>query len=260
MAHFNLPPGVIPEDLDPGATPSQEDFWAKVDRAYDQHVDRCLAEGKGWRPVQEPGPTPLRVSTYPARPVNGGSLERALPKTGQWCYEPKYNGWRALVHAPSGTMFNRYGARLTIAREFSRALVMLREIQLISLAGPVEWFDCEALERRHGLGRGTLMVFDYVQVGNQEAYLERATRLAGVLKVHPYAEIPEPEAICAVVSIPGTLSDASEFYQALRQLNRHWRCTFYEGLVAKRVDSLYPVQLRSPTLEFPGWVKHRWSH
>ena len=51
----------------------------------------------------------------------------------------------------------------------------------------------------------------------------------------------------------------SELYGALRQLNRQWRCTFYEGLVAKRADSLYPVQLRSATLEFPGWVKHRWA-
>ena len=29
-------------------------------------------------------------------------------------HEPKYNGWRALVHAPSRTMFNRYGERLTV--------------------------------------------------------------------------------------------------------------------------------------------------
>ncbi len=50
-----------------------------------------------------------------------------------------------------------------------------------------------------------------------------------------------------------------DFYRELRQLNRQWHCPFYEGLVAKRADSLYPVQLRSPTLEFPGWVKHRWS-
>jgi hypothetical protein len=200
----------------------------------------------------------VRACTYPARPLNGGSLERAMPKTGQWCYEPKYNGWRALVHAPTGTMFNRYGTRLSIAREFSTALTLLQKVHLVSSAGAVEWFDCEALERRHGLGRGTFMVFDYIQAGNKPPYLERATKLAGVLRVHPCAEIPEPERVYAVVSIPGTL-DASEFYRELWQLNRQWRCTFYEGLVAKRADSLYPVQLRSPTLGFPGWVKHRWA-
>ncbi len=40
--------------------------------------------------------------TYPARPVNGGSFDKARPKIGVWHYEPKNNGWRALVHAPSG--------------------------------------------------------------------------------------------------------------------------------------------------------------
>ena len=47
--------------------------------------------------------------TYPARPINGGPLEKARPKHGEWFYEPKYNGWRALVHVPTGTMFNRHG-------------------------------------------------------------------------------------------------------------------------------------------------------
>jgi len=36
-------------------------------------------------------------------------------------------------------------------------------------------------------------------------------------------------------------------------------CEFYEGLVAKRADSPYPLQLRSPDEEFSGWIKHRWQ-
>lgn len=32
----------------------------------------------------------VRPPTYPARPINGGRLELAPPKPGQWCYEPKY--------------------------------------------------------------------------------------------------------------------------------------------------------------------------
>jgi hypothetical protein len=239
-----------------------EELWNFFFGACDEHVEReCTAPETVRKPVppSHVQPTaPIQACTYPARPVNGGSLERALPKTGQWCYEPKYNGWRALVHAPTGTMFNRHGTRLSIAKEFSRALALLQKIHLVSPAGLVEWFDCEALERRHGLGRGTLMVFDYIQAGNKQPYLERASRLAGVLRVHPYAELPQPERIYAVVSVPGTLN-ASECYRELRQVNRQWRCTFYEGLVAKRADSLYPVQLRSATVEFAGWVKHRWA-
>jgi ATP-dependent DNA ligase len=44
------------------------------------------------------------LPSYPARPLNGGPLELAPPKPGQWGYEPKYNGWRALVHAPTGSI------------------------------------------------------------------------------------------------------------------------------------------------------------
>lgn len=52
-------------------------------------------------------------------------------------------------------------------------------------------------------------------------------------------------------------ADALAFYQRLREANRALRCDFFEGLVMKRPDSIYPVQLRSMTEEFRGWVKHR---
>jgi hypothetical protein len=34
-------------------------------------------------------------------------------------------------------------------------------------------------------------------------------------------------------------------------------CDLFEVVVMKRADSPYPVQLRSATEEFRGWVKHR---
>src|SRR2546426_8927538 len=91
--------------------------------------------------------------TYPVRPVNGGPLDKAPGKVGQWLYEPKYNGWRAIVHTRTGRMFNRHGQALSIAEEFAKALKQL-------LGSPFDWLDCEALERRHGIGRGTLIVLD----------------------------------------------------------------------------------------------------
>ena len=72
----------------------------------------------------------VQPPSYPARPLNGGPLELTPPKPGQWGYEPKYNGWRALVHAPTGSMFNRYGQPLSIAAEFGRALKRLRDVAL----------------------------------------------------------------------------------------------------------------------------------
>ena len=52
-------------------------------------------------------------------------------------------------------------------------------------------------------------------------------------------------------------ADALAFYQRLRAANRALGCDFFEGVVMKRADSPYPVQLRSATEEFRGWVKHR---
>ena len=83
--------------------------------------------------------------TYPARPIQGGRLELAPPKRGLWYAEPKLNGWRALIHTPTGTMWNRHGALLTIADCFRPALAALAKLAPRGLV----WADCEALERRH---------------------------------------------------------------------------------------------------------------
>ena len=53
-------------------------------------------------------------------------------------------------------------------------------------------------------------------------------------------------------------ADAVAYYQRLRAANRAMRCDFFEGVVMKRADSAYPVQLQSATEKFRGWVKHRW--
>ena len=53
------------------------------------------------------GGVPSLIS-YPARPIQGGRLDRAPKKTGLWYAQPKYNGWMAVVHCPSGTMWNRH--------------------------------------------------------------------------------------------------------------------------------------------------------
>ena len=201
----------------------------------------------------------IRPPSYPARPINGGQLELAPPKPGQWWYEPKYNGWRALVYAPTGLMFNRYGQPLSIAAEFSSALQCLRKTALISGGRAVEWFDCEVLDRRHPLGRGTLLVFDYIAEMPVELWLKRKEILAQALSEHDYTQVPLPEALYGVAAHDPAETDPQELYQQLRQLNARWRCQFYEGLVAKRITDAYPRQLRSPHEEFVGWVKHRWA-
>ncbi|MEA3207611.1 MAG: hypothetical protein QOE70_668 [Chthoniobacter sp.] len=67
----------------------------------------------------------IRPCSFPARPTNGGPLEKARPKHGSWVCEPKLNGWRALVHIPTCFMWNRHGERLSIEKEFASALARL---------------------------------------------------------------------------------------------------------------------------------------
>lgn len=197
--------------------------------------------------------------TYPARPIQGGRLELAPPKRGQWYAEPKLNGWRALIHTPTGTMWNRHGSLLTIADCFRPALAMLAKLASRSLV----WADCEALERRHNLGRGTLVVLDVIPESGTSMYTMRRAMLESLLPYNPVfdGDTSRPVPSGAVVLTPArradSHADALAYYQRLRAANRASGCDFFEGVVMKRADSPYPVQLRSAKEEFRGWVKHR---
>ncbi len=197
--------------------------------------------------------------TFPARPIQGGRLELAPLKRGLWYAEPKLNGWRALIHTPSGTMWNRHGALLTIADCFRPALATLAKLASRGLV----WADCEALERRHNLGRGTLVVLDVIPESGAPIYTARRAMLDALLPCDPVfaGETSRPVPSGAVVLTPArradSHSDALALYQQLRDANRALGCDFFEGVVMKRADAAYPVQFRSATEEFRGWVKHR---
>ncbi len=197
--------------------------------------------------------------TYPARPIQGGRLELAPPKRGLWYAEPKLNGWRALIHTPTGTMWNRHGALLTIADCFRPALGALAKLADRGLV----WADCEALERRHNLGRGTLVVLDVVPESGTPSYEQRRAMLETIIPMDAVfcGDTARPVPCGAVVLTPtmcvDSHADALAFYHRLREANRALRCDFFEGVVMKRADSAYPVQLRSAAEEFRGLVKHR---
>ncbi len=115
--------------------------------------------------------------TYPARPIQGGRLELAPPKRGLWYAEPKLNGWRTLIHTPTGTTWNRHGTLLTIADCFRPALATLANLASRGLV----WADWAALERRHNLGRGTLVVLDVVPESGASSYEQRRETLESLL-------------------------------------------------------------------------------
>lgn len=199
--------------------------------------------------------------TFPARPINGGPLPKAPaksngPGSSPWYYEPKVNGWRALIHVPSGIMFNRKNQRLSIESEFSTALKLLRDC-----FPSYEWLDCEALERRHGIGRGSLIILDIVIA--DKTYKERFNLISDVLDcsrcIGSGATVPAANGVYRLPHCEDHNDFALQLWQELQDANKTLGVPFYEGLVAKRADSIYPIQLRSPDCEFPFWTKHRWA-
>jgi len=195
---------------------------------------------------------------YPASPVNGGPLPKAVPKSGDWSVEGKYNGWRAWVHNPTGAMFNRKLEPLSIIPEFKPALDTLRGL-------PWEWSDVEALERRHNLARGTLILLDYLPDDPAETYVMRKSLIhmfASVKGIEVHKLLNEPIAndrvylpmywkvAGATAPIGDILSKTpaqnppvavtQSLWDTLQQCNKALKCGFWEGLVAKRNDSIYP--------------------
>lgn len=185
--------------------------------------------------------TPL---TYPARPTKGGNSWPSW--SHHWAFEPKYNGWRALVHVPSGQMWNRHLEELSIVDEFAEALEQLKFYYR-----QFTFLDVEALERRHGIGKGALIILDCIEPGTFKERRDRISR-------------------CEMLAIDGRPADHSIYlpsheeqlperlWQKLQERNKDLGCEFYEGIVAKRWDSNYNIQLTSPDQTTSAWIKHRW--
>jgi ATP-dependent DNA ligase len=191
----------------------------------------------------------IKPITFPARPVSGGTWKPRHPMKG-WTYEPKYNGWRTLVHVPSGTMFNRHGDPLSIEGEFEEALGFIQ-----FLFDDFTWLDCEALERRHAIGQGTLIILDAVLPG--ASFIERKKKLGDRVDRLSVREAPMHNAIY-LVSHEGATSP-NGLWHLLQERNKAMGCEFYEGIVAKRDDSSYNIQLVSPDQTTSDWQKFRWD-
>ncbi len=167
--------------------------------------------------------------------------------------------WLARNHSHTGRDDVEYGTLLTIADCFRPALGALAKLANRGLV----WADCDALERRHNLGRGTLVVLDLVPESGTPSYEQRRAMLEAIVPTDAVFSGDTSRAVpCGALVLTPTIradshAGALAFYQRLRGANRVLGCDFFEGVVMKRADSPYPVQLRAATEEFRGWVKHR---
>ena len=157
----------------------------------------------------------------------------------------KYDGWRLEVHAPTSRAVNRQLEVSSVQHEFAVALAELRKHSL-------EFLDCEALSRRHAMGKGTLIVLDVIIP--DATFLERQAILHREFPILNIGEVPKIDTVYAAPYFPQALPGSDKLIQ---QINERMGVKFYEGVVVKKNDSVYPYQLRNSEQICTDWVKHR---
>lgn len=187
--------------------------------------------------------------TYPMRPINGGRLELAREKPGNWVVEPKPNGYRQLINLKRSLMWSRYGTYLATAGEYKIALEKLKDA-----LPDVEWVDGEGLLRRHNVGQGSIVVIDILD--NTTAPLEMRREPAVNIPLLPISDALERDSIYLMPRFPWSMSSA--LYAEAEGAVKACKKPIFEGIVAKSMDNpQYPIQRVSPNRESPWWVKHR---
>lgn len=210
----------------------------------------------------------MNPPTYPARPMNGGSLEKARQKIhpDAWIYEPKINGWRVLIDVRNKLMWSRYNQPSSVEAKYASVLDRLTSV----FAGDAPtWLDGEILGQRAScVGRGSLVVFDVVwplmTKWHEEWNTWRERRrfldvvMSDVSELWDINALPKQDTIYRLPHVGDV--EAEGFYEELKAANARLGVELHEGVVAKRVDKAYPIQLRSPAQETTDWIKHRWKY
>jgi hypothetical protein len=205
---------------------------------------------------------PAAPICLPPAPLNGGPLDTAPPKVGEWVWQPKVDDRRVIIHAPSRSVWNQYG-RLSVAmRDFDKFSVALAQLSQDAALCGMEWLDAGLMEYRHDLMRGCIIILDWI---TDEPFLRRRAALRNLAPVLPFdvsrllketgGQIRDS---IYLISQWDNGRDPLKLYEWLKQENGFIGHKFYEGLVAKRVDGPYPMAQR-PKTETPHWIKHRFD-
>jgi hypothetical protein len=208
---------------------------------------------------------PAQAICYPPAPLNGGPLETAPAKVGSWIWQPKVDDWRAVLHVPSGTVWNQYGQPSSITDKFTNAIATL-QTSLSRESWAFEWLDVGMMENRHDLMRGCIIVLDWILF--QCPFYQRRAHLRSVLPSLPFdvsrlltetgGQVRDSVYLISQWDNCETLTDALKKEAWLQNENTIIGHKFYEGLVAKRRDSLYTFGRK--TKQKVDWmIKHRFD-
>lgn len=202
---------------------------------------------------------------YPPAPTNGGPLVHALPKIGDWAWEPKVDDRRVAIHAPTGTIYNQYGELSIAERQPDKFKTALETLSFASYGG-FEWLDCGLMEYRHDMMRGCIIVLDLIEAGL--TFNQRRGLLRRVLPTLPFdvsrllaetgGQVRDSVYLISQWDNCEDRADALKKEAWLRNENDCIRHKFYEGLVAKKRDSLYTFG-RRPKQKVDWMIKHRFD-
>lgn len=212
---------------------------------------------------------PASLICFPPAALNGGPLESAPPKVGEWVWQPKVDDWRAVIHTPTGTVWNQYGKLSSITDKFHVALDHLREAydnRVRADFAPAEWLDVGMMENRHDLMRGCIIVFDLIEAG-----VEQWRRYARLKAMFPRLPLDVADLLAVtggqvrdsvyLINQWDNVDDSRDALGRQGWLKVQNECIghkFFEGLVAKRRESIYTFG-RKPKQVTPDWVKHRFD-
>lgn len=176
------------------------------------------------------------------------------PADGRWAFEPKWDGFRAVVHLDGRTVvWSRRGTDLTdrfpevagLAAGLPPDTVLDGELVVLDTAGRP---DFEAIRQRGLLGRSggqaTFVAFDVLRLASRDLLAERFRARRAALED---LELNGP-GWCTTPSHPG---DGAALFVATREQG-------FEGVVAKRLDSPYRPGVRTKLwLKCKHWITGR---
>jgi hypothetical protein len=196
----------------------------------------------------------VRPPTYPARPIDGGKLDKAEPLDPvEWRFRPKFNGRRVLCHVPS----LRTWTRELVENKWGKFPAFHQLQLLIGLRWPhFEWLDLELLHGKTRIAKRSIIVLDYINPTS--TWGNRMSNLTDLFAGHHQLNIlnhPNDDRIYLPQLIP--VSAGMKSWKILQQANKDLGCRFYEGLVAYNMHGAYPIQLFNPLKETGNWIKYR---
>lgn len=220
--------------------------------------------------------------TYPARPTNGGCLTRVNTRVG-WGYRPKLDGSRVLMDVAELMAFNRQGDRYS-----KEAELPWKSCEYIAQKLDVRYLDVEHLvKHKHNKGKIALLDTPERDEATFSSFLAvckykldppdydfgldpymavcRADTMFGFETVSGFPRLD-------VVLLPCFECNEEEDVPLIRSMwdgMRNWATElmkkngettpYVEGMVGVKLDSPYPLQIRSSREKTPDWVKHRYA-